>query len=417
MIPTVLVNGVALDLEGVEYRITVSHGRNDITAAPAPSDATMTLLGFLSIPVVISDVVEVEAYGVTRFTGRVTDTVLTHDYNPNGPTLGVGDTCYVARLDVTLIGNLSLLGLKYVGAAGYAIELLNDRVENILTDANVSYTNNSDPLMTQEALAALDGGYSALDLLTALGSQTGGTLCDLPDGAVLWESYSRRGYGYNPAHWDDIDPLDTWADVPYIWADVYDRVDTAPLTVELPHTSVAWSPVWRNTSQTILNDVTVIYGPTQTTSATDTDPASIITHGRRAFTLSTQLHEATDAQSRASDIIRTQSEPRYAVQSVEVLVETLTDPLRANLLDVISGSKVGIDQLPQPAPIDDFIGVCEGWAETYTPGLHRLVLSLSDPRFSYQVVRWDEVSAVLTWAGVDLTVQWYNVVTAADLVA
>lgn len=417
MIPTVLVNGVALDLEGVEYRITVSHGRNDITAAPAPSDATMTLLGFLSIPVVISDVVEVEAYGVTRFTGRVTDTILTHDYNPNGPTLGVGDTCYVARLDVTLIGNLSLLGLKYVGAAGYAIELLNDRVENILTDANVSYTNNSDPLMTQEALAALDGGYSALDLLTALGTQTGGTLCDLPDGAVLWESYSRRGYGYNPAHWDDIDPLDTWADVPYIWADVYDRVDTAPLTVELPHTSVAWSPVWRNTSQTILNDVTVIYGTNQNQSETDTDPASIITHGRRAFTLSTQLHEATDAQSRASDIIRTQSEPRYAVQSVEVLVETLTDPTRANLLDVISGSKVGIDLLPQPAPIDDFVGVCEGWAETYTPGLHRLVLSLSDPRFSYQVVRWDEISAVLTWAGVDLTVQWYNVVTAADLVA
>ena len=417
MIPTVLVNGVALDLEGVEYRITVSHGRNDITSAPAPSDATMTLLGFLSIPVVISDVVEVEAYGVTRFTGRVTDTVLTHDYNPNGPTLGVGDTCYVARLDVTLIGNLSLLGLKYVGAAGYAIELLNDRVENILTDASVSYTNNSDPLMTQEALAALDGGYSALDLLTALGSQTGGTLCDLPDGAVLWESYSRRGYGYNPAHWDDIDPLDTWADVPYIWADVYDRVDTAPLTVELPHTSVAWSPVWRNTSQTILNDVTVIYGPTQTTSATDTDPASIITHGRRAFTLSTQLHESTDAQSRASDIIRTQSEPRYAVQSVEVLVETLTDPLRGSLLDVISGSKVGIDLLPQPAPIDDFVGVCEGWAETYTPGQHRLVLSLSDPRFSYQVVRWNEISAVLTWAGVDPTVQWSNVVTAADLVA
>lgn len=417
MIPTVLVNGVALDLEGVEYRITVSHGRNDITAAPAPSDATMTLLGFLSIPVVISDVVEVEAYGVTRFTGRVTDTILTHDYNPNGPTLGVGDTCYVARLDVTLIGNLSLLGLKYVGATGYAIELLNDRVENILTDANVSYTNNSDPLMTQEALAALDGGYSALDLLTALGSQTGGTLCDLPDGAVLWESYSRRGYGYNPAHWDDIDPTDTWADVPYVWADVYDRVDTAPLTVELPHTSVAWSPVWRNTSQTILNDVTVIYGPTQTTSATDTDPASIITHGRRAFTLSTQLHESTDAQSRASDIIRTQSEPRYAVQSVEVLVETLTDPTRANLLDVISGSKVGIDLLPQPAPIDDFVGVCEGWAETYTPGQHRLVLSLSDPRFSYQVVRWNEISAVLTWAGVDPTVQWYNVVTAADLVA
>jgi hypothetical protein len=105
------------------------------------------------------------------------------------------------------------------------------------------------------------------------------------------------------------------------------------------------------------------------------------------------------------------------VQSIEVLMETVTDPLRADLLDVISGSKVGMDLMPQPAPIDDYVGICEGWSETYTPGLHRLVLSLSDPRFSYQVVRWSEVSAVLTWAGVDPTVQWYNVVAAADLVA
>jgi hypothetical protein len=96
--------------------------------------------------------------------------------------------------------------------------------------------------MTQEPLDALDGGYSALDLLTALGTETGGTLCDLPDGAILWESYSRRGFGYNPATWLDIDVLDTWADINTIWADVYDRVDTAPATIELPAHAVTWSP-------------------------------------------------------------------------------------------------------------------------------------------------------------------------------
>jgi hypothetical protein len=234
---------------------------------------------------------------------------------------------------------------------------------------------------------------------------------------VLWESYSRRGYGYNPAHWDDLDPTDTWPDLPYIWADVYDRVDTAPLTVGIPKAKVAWSPTWRNTSQTILNDVTVIYGANGNQSQSDTDPASIITHGRRAFTLTTQLHEATDAQTRASDIIRTQSEPRYALQSVEVLMEEVTEPLLSQLLGVISGSKVSIDDMPHPSPIDDYIGVCEGWAETYTPGLHRLVLSLSDPRFSYQVVKWNEIDPALLWSGVDVNIQWYNVVIPADLVA
>lgn len=417
MAPTVLVNGVALNLEGVEYRITCSHGRNDITAAPAPSDASITLLSFLTIPIEISDVVEIQSYGVTRFTGRVSDLTLTHDFNPNGPTLGPGATAYIARLDCTLIGNLSLLGLKFVGDAGYPEELLTDRVDNILTDSAVTFTNNSDPLSNQLALDPLVGGYAGLDLLTNLCTQTGATLCDLPDGTVLFESYSRRGYGYNPAHWVDLDILDTFADVPYIWADVYDRVDTAPLTVDLPATAVAWAPVWRNTSQTILNDVTVTYGVAGAFDETDIDTASILTHGRRAFTLATQLADSTDAQTRASDIIRTQSEPRAAVQSVEVLVETLTDPLRGSLLDVISGSKISIQDMPQPAPIEDFVGVVEGWAETYTPNSHRLVLSLSDPRFSYQVVRWDEVDPVLTWGGVDLTVQWYNVVTAADLVA
>jgi hypothetical protein len=271
--------------------------------------------------------------------------------------------------------------------------------------------------MTQEPLDALDGGYSALDLLTALGTETGGTLCDLPDGAILWESYSRRGFGYNPATWLDIDPLDTWADINTIWADVYDRTDTAPATIELPAHAVTWSPVWRNTSQTILNDVTVIYKTAQNQTETDTDPASILTHGRRAFTLATQLHYSTDAQSRASDIIRTQSEPRYAMQSVEVLMEAITDPLRSQLLQVISGGKIDLDDTPQPSPIEDYIGIVEGWSETYTPGQHRLVLSLSDPRFSYQVVRWSEVDPALLWSGVDLSVQWYNVVIPADLVA
>lgn len=411
MITSITVNGTALDLTGVEYRVTVSHGRNDITATPQASDASMTLFGFPTIPAKVSDEVVIWAYGGKRFTGRVSDVLLTHEYDPNGIAN------FVARLDVTMMGNLSLLGLAFVGADGYARELLNDRVENILTDAGVIYANNSDPLMTQEALDAQLGGYSALDLLTALGTETGGTLADLPDGNILFESYSRRGFGYNPAHWDDLDPTDTWADVPYIWADVYDRVDAAPLTVTLPPQSTAWAPTWRATNQTILNDVTVVYGTSGNQEKTDSDPASIATHGRRAFTLTTKLHTATDAQTRASEIIRSQSEPRYAMANVQVLMETLTEPTLSQVLDLISGSRVNLDNTPQPSPIEDYVGVVEGWSETYVPGQHTLTLSLSDPRFSYLMVKWNEVGPTLVWSGVDPTVQWYNVVVPSDLVA
>ena len=352
----------------------------------------------------------IQAYGLTRFTGRVTDVILSHLYEPGGVTN------FVARLEVQLIGNLARLGLAFVGDTGYARELLDARVENILTDAGVTYANNSDPLMTQEALDAQTGGYSALDLLSALCTETGATLADLPDGNVLFESYSRRGYGYNPAHWYDMG-TDTFADVPYIWADVYDRVDTAPLTVSLPAASTVWAPTWRATNQTILNDVTVTYGNSGNQDKNDTDPASVATHGRRAYTLTTQLHYATDAQTRASEIIRSQSEPRYAMANVQVLMETLTNPTLTDVLELISGSRVNLDNLPQPAPIEDYTGILEGWAETYTPGQHILTLSLSDPRFSYLMAKWNEVDPALTWAGVSPTVQWYNVVLPSDLVA
>ncbi|CAB4185983.1 hypothetical protein UFOVP1504_18 [uncultured Caudovirales phage] len=411
MITAITVNGAALDLTGVEYRVTVSHGRNDITSTPAASDASLSLFGFATIPVEVSDLVVIEAYSVTRFTGRVSDVLLTHDYNPVGPINFVG------RLDVTLIGNLALLGLAFVGDSGYPRELLTDRVDNILTDAGVTFANNSDPLMTQEALHAQAGGYAALDLLTALCTETGATLADLPDGNVLFESYSRRGYGYNPAHWFDLDPTDTWPDIPFIWADVYDRVDAAPLTVAIPQQSTAWAPTWRSTNQTILNDVTVVYGSAGNQDKNDTDPASIAVHGRRAFTLTTKLHKATDAQTRASEIVRAQSEPRYAMANVQVLMETLTEPTLSDVLDLISGSRVNLDNTPQPSPIEDYTGVVEGWSETYTPGQHTLTLSLSDPRFSYLMVKWNEISPTLVWSAVDPTVQWYNVVLASDLVA
>ena len=183
----------------------------------------------------------------------------------------------------------------------------------------------------------------------------------------------------------------------------------------MPADSTAWGFTWRNTSQTILNDVTVIYGTSGNQEKTDSDPASITTHGRRATTLTTQLHDAQDAQTRACEIIRSQSEPRYAMQNVQVLMEKTTDPVKSQILDLITGSRVGLDNIPRPSPIEDYVGIVEGWAESYTPGQHTLTLSLSDPRFSYLMAKWSEISNTIRYSTMDQTVQWYNVVLPADL--
>lgn len=404
-ITQVAINGTPLDLSGVVYSVTVSHGRNDIQSAPQASDARVILRGFATVPAVVGDVLTIEAYSEARFTGTITDLMLTHDYSPQGDPVGY--------LEIMGTGNMAKLGYIQVGAAGYFRETLANRVNNILTDTALVNYQNVAPYLEQEALAAQDGGYSALQLLTDLGTQVGGTCGDFPDGTVFWESYSSRGYGYNPSTWAQVS--DAYQDVPYSWADIYGSTTGFPITVQLTTGSIVWEPVWRNNLQTVANDVTVQYGTNSSTSATDS--ASIAAYGRRAVTLDTRLHYLGDADDRAAEVIRCQAQPHYSLQNIQIRVHSLTNPQLGNVLGLLSGSRVQVNDVPAPHPIEDYLGVVEGWTETYTPGQHILVLSLSDPRYSYAVATWAQVDAALVWGSVNASVQWYNVVNPNDLAA
>jgi hypothetical protein len=78
---------------------------------------------------------------------------------------------------------------------------------------------------------------------------------------------------------------------------------------------------------------------------------------------------------------------------------------------------VSLANLPQPAPLDNFLGIVEGWGEVYVPGQHVLTLSVSDPRYSFQTVTWAEVDPVLEWGDVPADLQWYEIITGNDLAA
>jgi hypothetical protein len=98
-------------------------------------------------------------------------------------------------------------------------------------------------------------------------------------------------------------------------------------------------------------------------------------------------------------------------------VDQLTVPERDQVLALVSGSSVIVNDLPEPAPFPQFLGIVEGWSETYTPGQHILTLSISDPRYSYQTVPWEDVDPAIQWEDVDPTLIWYNVVSSDDLLA
>jgi hypothetical protein len=186
--------------------------------------------------------------------------------------------------------------------------------------------------------------------------------------------------------------------------------------VSLPGSGVIFTPAWSQNQVSIINDVTVSHGdPPHEDSATDA--TSIALYGRRALNLVTGLDKHADATSRAASILLAQAFPLWNLGNISIYVDQLSEPDRNLVLALISGSSVLVNDLPAPAPYTQFLGIVEGWAETYTPGQHILTLSISDPRYSYQTVTWGDVDAALTWGAVNPEIEWYNVVRSDDLVA
>lgn len=404
-ITEIAINGTPVDLAKVEWQLAIDHGRNDVSTPPQASSAELIIRGFTDIPATIADELTIEAYSVPRFTGIITDTEISHEYSNSGNPIG--------RLRITAMGNMVRLAQYQVGESGFPEETLDDRVTNILDATGLTYTANTQPYMV--LLAEDTGtGQTAFDALIDLCVNTGATMCDLPDGNILFESYTRRGVGYNPATFAQVN--DTFADVPYIWSDVYEATTAVPVPVTLPNNGVVWEPVWRQSIVPVINQAIVVYGdPTDTIIFTDTTSQGI--YGLRSATINTTLADTTDAYDRASHIVTTQAYPRYGLTQIQIFMNRLDSTTRSAVLGIVQGSRILIEDLPQPAPDIEYLGVVEGWSESHTPQGYFLTLSLSDPRYSYAMASWSEVDPALIWSSVNASVQWYDVVLPSDLAA
>ncbi len=405
-ITDIQVAGSSVDLARVDYSVTVMHGRDSVTDTPVPSNCELVfyLTGETSIPFNVSDSLYIEAYSVPRFTGRITDMSLEYTYSVDGTP--------IAALRMVGIGNLSLLG-RYYEAGPYVEEDLDVRVSTILTGTGLTFTAETDPDIT---LMAYDPGYSnVLDLLTELCEWTGATLYDVPSGTIWFESYTRRGYDYSVATWADMG-AQTWGASLGTWAEQYGADSVAPTPVVLPSAAVVWSPGWAVTGATIINDVTVFYGPNDPQDSVNlTDTASITQHGLAAADVITGMLNSADATRRAQLVITAQADERYELGKIEVLIDELDSTTRTAVLALKAGARVIVDDLPQPGPFSEFLGVVEGWGETYTPEGHSLTLSLSDPRYSYAVMAWSNAGTAI-WGGIPTSNTWADIISPADLI-
>jgi hypothetical protein len=394
----IIIGGVTLNLDDVEYQVNVTHGRSSVSSQPEASTAVIVVRGSQGLNIALADSVDITAYGFRRFTGEVSDLAITH-LSSDPPT---------ALTTVTCIGNLSNLGSRLTGAAGYPAQTVFERAEEILTDSGEAYINGASSAL--DLFGTGDAIQTCLDGLQNLAEWSGATYFDTPSGTIVFEAYGARGATAFAGAWSAL--IEPWSFYERSW----DSFPTTFAATILPGNGVIFTPSWSQNQFSIINDVTVSHGdPPHEDSASDA--ASIALYGRRALNLVTGLDKHADATTRAAAILLAQALPLWNLGNISIYVDQLTVEERDLVLALISGSTVVVSDLPEPAPFSQFLGIVEGWSETYTPGQHILTLSISDPRYSYQTVTWADVSPTLQWGDVEPTIIWYNVVTADDLIA
>lgn len=234
----ITVAGTALNLNGIEYAVTISHGRPNIVSRANPSDAEIILYGTLNSVAEITDSVSISAYGNSRFTGEVTDVRMEF--------LGDG----TPRTVITCIGELAKLGNILIDV-NFPHEMVDARVETILAATGLAYLNGATDQLELYAVTE-DVPRTAMELLDELAQWSGGVFFDTHEGQIVFESYGIRGETANPGIWA-LQTL-TFNQSNRQWDSYQDQL----YAIELPASSVVFAPTWSKTAQALVDRKSVV---------------------------------------------------------------------------------------------------------------------------------------------------------------
>lgn len=401
----ITIAGVAVDFGSVEYAIQIKHGRERVTDSATASSASMVLfVQTETLPSAnVADLLNIQAYGVDRFTGRITDVEIRHIKNG------------VARISLQAIGKVSRLGTKLVESYSTTTQVVSASANEILSLSGETYSiaGGYDVIYSGQTIT----NQYILDLLQKLADDTGAAIFDTPSGSISFQGYDSRIITDYYEKWQD-QGSQTWAAQGSMrWMDKI-AVSPSAEVLTLNSNSVIFEPVWRISSDSIVNRVVLKYTAGTYTIENTTSQSN---YGLRTLSLDTAIDDASSAAARASSILSRQSDPRWQMGSVEIYMERITDlTQRSKLLALQCGKRVYISDLPEPAPYPGWIGIVEGWGETYTgysdgQGTHRLTLAISDPLASYAGIAWSVLTSE-QWNTINSSVIWADAISTDALV-
>jgi hypothetical protein len=311
-----------------------------------------------------------DTYGTdkTIFTGRITEV----DNN----LIGSGTIGTNAIQTITAVGPFSKMSRKIIGTSNWVKEMDTDRLTRIFNDSGVTIDTVDTPAIYE--FAARDA--NAIDGYTAAAS------------------FAQQAFGY----------IYETADYKVGFANESRRTNDAKANgyTVIPNNNILWNNVSsQKTLADILNNMTLTY---HNGTKTASDATSIATYGQVDGSISTTLHNASDAQTQADRYVTLRAYPKTSLSSFTIPLNSpnVSDVLKNTFISIAMGRPIEVTNLPVALKNTTYRGFVEGYS--FSINQYEMVMNLvtSDYTYSFTPTRWQDVSASLTWNGVGATVQW-----------
>ena len=372
--PTITVNGVnrnSVTLTDVQ----ISYGRTSVWeqaragyAQIAVVNNSNTDFSFDMNQTVTIKVKNSSGSDVTVFTGIISSV--------NNSIAGSGTIGTSVIQTITAVGPFSQMSRKIIGTTSWAKEFDTDRMTRIFNDAGMTIDTVDTPSIYELQARNASAG-DAYTLAAQYATYSNGYIYETPSGKVGFANESRRF----------IDQRDNGYKV-------------------IPNNYIIWNSV---SSQKTLSDIVnsiLVSWRAGTESSQDT--TSQATYGLIAGSISTELHNATDAQTQAARYIALRAYPRTSLSTFTIPLtnSNVTNSDIDYFLNMTTSKPIQITSLPIGIKNTTYRGFVEGYTLSINKFETFISLNTTDYTYSVTPTRWQDVSASLQWSGVGAAVQW-----------
>ena len=372
--PTITVNGTlrnSVTLTDVQ----ISYGRSSVWEQARSGYARISVLNnnstdfsFDMNQTVSIKVHNVAGIDVTVFTGKITSV--------DNALAGSGSIGSSVVQTITAVGPFSQMSRKIIGDSSWAREMDTARMTRIFNDAGQTIDVVDTPSVYEFANRAASPA-DAYTLAADYASQANGYIYETASGKVGFANESRRF----------IDQRDNGYSV-------------------IPNNYILWGSV--SSQKTLADIVNAITITSATSSKSASDSTSQATYGVVAGSISTELHNAADAQIQADRYVALRAYPRTSLSSFTIPINSpnVSDANRDIFINMAVGKPIQITSLPTGIKNTTYRGFVEGYS--FAINQYEMIMNLITTDYTYSITptRWQDVSASLQWSGVGATVQW-----------